>query len=696
MAVLERAKDLITPKGNPVPRTVQDKIQRGRTERNKGRPARRLCMKFWEGDQYWYVNEKGILNFQDTVTHASGAGKPRHRIRNTYNFIKPIVEAKVSAATQKVPGYEVVPSTNDPDDLGAARLAEQVAWYGYDKWALRRATIKAVTLALVVDEGFAMPYFDTNIGPFVIDPDTEEVIGQGEIKVLTLSADQVYWEPGVDFEDSRWHVIERAVPVDEVENIPGFNGVVIKPDATTEDLPTDGPTEQMVLLTEYLERPSPKFTKGRRIRIANDRVICPEEDYPCANEKGQVLDEPVIHRISWTVHPESDHDGGLVSQLIDLQRTINDCWNKLLEFKNRGLVPQMIAPRGSNVTPRTDEPGAINYYNPVGGQAPTWEQPVRVPQELFQMLEQSISHLRALAADTDVQAEADLAAKTVNAVIEQAAQRWQSFLGDLAEFHSRLMRHCLYLVARHYSEPRQIEIRGQYDWAPLESFTGQDLRSQVNIRVTPGSILAKTRQQVMQEVQFLQTNWPNAIGPETAIAILHGGNADELLKSPQYDIARAARMVRLLERGMPALEAEFQPIMRVMTVGPLLGTSPEGKPIYGSPGAPDAMGVPVSQEVMMEHPGWMPREQDNIAIYKQVFGDAMKTPKYDKLPPEIQEGYNLFWGGLEMAERERAMKKAQLEVSMASDLGMKNAAKPQGDVQQPSLPGLESPVGPPQ
>lgn len=678
MAILDKAKqrvaDRATPKGDPVPREVRDRIERGRRHRNKGRAQRRLCMKFWQGDQYWYVNEKGILNYQDTVTFANGGGKPRHRIRNKYNFIKLVVEGKVSAATQKVPGYEIVPATNDPDDRAAARLAEQVAWFGYDKWRIRRATTMTVTNALVVDEGFAMPYFDTNVGPFVIDPDTEEVIGQGEIKILTLDADQVYWEPGVDFEESRWWCIERAQPVDEVEQTPGFNGTTLKPDATTEDLP-DVDQAEMVLTTEYFERPCRRWTRGRHLKIAGDRQFVKEADYPCVDGQGRVVDEPILHRLSWTVDPGSDHDAGLVSQLIDLQRTINDCWNKLLEFKNRGLVPQMLAPRGSNMTPRTDEPGAITYYNPVGGQTPQWEQPVRVPQELFQMLETSISHLRALAADTDVQAEADVAAKTVNAVIEQTAQRWQSFLGDLAEFHSRLMRHCLYLVARHYSEPRQIEIRGQYDWASLQDFVGKDLRSQVNVRVSPGSILAKSRQQVMQELQFVQTNWPNAIGPETAIAILHGGNADELLKSPQYDIARAARMVKALQGGMEVLEREFQPVLRQMPgpVDPVTGTQ---------------------QMVMQEVPGWMPRKQDNIAIYKQVVGDAMKTPEFDMQPPEIKEGFNLFWAGLEFSEQERAAEKASLEQEMAQKLGMANAAAPQGDVQMPSQP--QGPPAPPE
>jgi hypothetical protein len=70
--------------------------------------------------------------------------------------------------------------------------------------------------------------------------------------------------------------------------------------------------------------------------------------------------------------------------------------------------------------------------------------------------------MRALAADVDVQPDPRLTAQTAQASIEQAQLRWQSFLGDAAEFHSRLMRRDLYLVQRHYTEKRDLKIEGTW------------------------------------------------------------------------------------------------------------------------------------------------------------------------------------------------------------------------------------------
>jgi hypothetical protein len=163
----------------------------------------------------------------------------------------------------------------------------------------------------------------------------------------------------------------------------------------------------------------------------------------------------------------------------------------------------------------------------------------------------------------------------------------------------------------------------------------------------------------------------------TAIAMLHGGSADALLKSPQYDIARAARLVRLMEQGMETLVTTFPPVLRPMP-------QQVPGPVDPATGAPTMQ----TQTVMQEVPGWMPRKQDNIAIYKQVIGDAMKTPRYDEYPPDIKEIFNLVWSGLEFSEQEQAMERASMEQQMAQGLGMANAAKPQGQIAQPSKPAI--------
>lgn len=670
MSVLDKLKgDPV--KGPKAPREVEERQRRGREAMLKDAGTRRMCLRFDKGDHYWYVNEKGRLAFQDTITHSTGGGKPPHRIRNRYNFAGSMIDGKVSAATQRVPSYEVTPTKTDPDVIGAARMAEKVALYGYDQWAVRRATLKAVRYALVCGEGFIAPYFDPNVGPFTVDPETEEVVGEGEIKLRVLNGNEVYWEPGCDFEQSPWHVIEQARPKDEVEQLPGYVGGKLVPDATTSEIPTDrdnASDSQMVLVSEYLERPCPKYPEGRKLVLANHRVILPPEPYPCVRRDGKITDTLVIHRISWTVDGDADHDRGLMEQLIDLQRTINDCWNKTLEWKNRCLNPQGKAPRGSNPTRRTDEPGAITYYNVVGGQGFEWETPPQIPGELRDMREDAIAHMRALAADTDIQAEADVAARTVQAAIEQGQSRWQSFIGDLAQFHSRVMRHCLYLCSKHYAEPRLLHINGRFGPEVLEGFLGADLMSQIDVRVAPGSLEVRSKQQIEQKIlAFADRQW---ITPHAAMAAINGGYAEKLVESFELDVGRANLIIQKIKQGPDALfgmQPEFKEIEQ-----------PVVDPATGQPAIDPMSGQPAMQLVTVEVPGWMPREVDSIPVHKQVFSDWMKSADWNRLEPGMREAARQYWRALQQLEAEEQARQIQAQNAIAESQGMRNAAKEQG------------------
>jgi hypothetical protein len=666
------------PGGLPLPKDIKDRVDRGREASRKDANLRRLCHKMWAGEHYWYLNVQGALRVLSTALVDMSGGKPAHRIRNTYNFLAAIVEAKTSAAMSRTPGYECSPSSADLEDVAAARIAEQVSIWGYDEWHVRRARKKVFTLAFVQREGFALPYFDPGVGPYQPGPDGR-MQGLGNIKVKTYNRSQVMWEPGMDFDESPWHAIDEAMLVDDIRRIPGYVGGKLIPDALTADLPSEKKSDKMARLTTYLERPCEKYPNGRRCFLCNGRIVvdfrqdptAPEdadwwEDYPYVDANGAVCDEPVIHRISYTVNPEGD-DFGLVERLIDLMRTVDDTWNKILEYKNRGLMPRRSVPRSVNASPTNDVPGGNDYYtiDPLNPDAkPEWEKPIQIPPELFRILELAIEQMRALAADVDVQPDPRLTSQTANVAVQQAQTRWDEFLGDAEEFDSRLMRHMLCLVARYFTEERIMKIRGQNGWEPPQAFVGADLRSQVDVRVLEGSLRAKSRAQTQADIEFMQQNFPGALNPEAVWAALHGGSAENLLRTWQLDVAYANDVVVRLRGGPGAAQA----------FGWRLDMD------FGDP----ALGFMV--------PGWMPRKVDNVAIWKKVFGDAMKEDRFKRLPAETQHLFDLVFDALEAQEQQRKFQMAMTEQNVAAQLGGANAARPQLPIPMPSPGGPLSPA----
>jgi len=662
----------------PVPPKLGQALARGRAHMKRDAAKRRLCVRFERGDTWWYLDERSKLNFTQTVTNASGGGKPPHKIRNSYNFIRPIVDEKVSAATQRTPHFEVNPSTTDPEDAGAAKLSEKVSIYGYSQWRMRNTAIDAVKTAVAHGgASYTMPYWERNVGPYTqVDG---EFVGQGDVRLIVLNGNEVYWEAGADFEVSPWWAVERARLIDEVRQLPGYVGGALAPNASVSDIPTDQqPTDNMVMVTEVFERPCPKYPRGRWFTIADGKIIVdarlvdprnqmPWQDYPHQDADGTVIDEPLLHRLVYTHDPDDDDDLGLVWQLVDFQRSAQDCINKMLEYKNRGLNLQMIAPVNSLITRPDDVPNSVRYYKlSPNGEKPEWEDPPsgQILNALQQILSTILEQMARVASYEDVKAESNVAARTTQAVIEQSMARWQSFLGDLAEWWSRVMRHCLVLVARYYTEPRTLQIRGRMGWESIADFKGAKLMGQTNVRVFPGSLEYLTRAQILAKTQYYASmGW---LSGEQAMAAIEGAQVEKLTEGYDQAAAKINRIIQRIRDGTAMDMGTRQELVEVTD------------PATGQP-------VQVTEEV----PSWMPNDWDNIPVWQQQLALWMQSQDYELLAetfPERAELAKLMWGGLQQLQVKKAQQEAVQQQQMAQSLGMGNAAAPQGPSTPPSLP----------
>lgn len=661
-----------------VPPKTERALSRGRAHMKRDAAKRRLCIRFERGDTWWYIDDRSRLNFTKTVTNAQGGGKPPHKIRNSYNFIRPIIEDKVSSATQRIPHFEVDPATTDPEDAGAAKLSEKVSIYGYDQWRMRKVAIDAAKTAIGHGgASYTMPYWEPNVGPYTeVDG---QWIGQGDIRHIVMNGNEVYWEAGADFETSPWWAVERATLIEQVMQRPGYVGGKLEPDASTSDIPTDRhPDENMVMVTDVFERPCPQYPRGRWLTIAAGRMVIdarlldprnesPWQEYPLQDPDGTVLDEPLIHRLVYQHDPDDDDDLGLTWQLVDFQRSAQDCINKMLEYKNRGLNLQMLAPVNSLINRPDDVPNSVRYYKlSPNGEKPQWEDPPsgQILNALMQIFNLIIDQMNRVASYEDVKAESNVAAKTTQAVIEQSMARWQSFLGDLAEWWSRLMRHDLLLVARYYTEPRTLQIRGRMGWESIADFKGAHLLGQTNVRVFPGSLEHLTRQQIMAKTQYYASmGW---ITGEQAMAAIEGAQIEKLTEGYDQDVAKVERIINRISDGS------------VMD----MATRQEQREV---PDPNTGMPIMVTEEV----PSWMPNDWDSIPTWQQRLAVWMKSQDYELLAanhPERAEIAKLMWAGLENLSDKKAMEAAQKQQQMAQSLGLGNAAAPQGPPAPPSLP----------
>jgi hypothetical protein len=387
------------------------------------------------------------------------------------------------------------------------------------------------------------------------------------------------------------------------------------------------------MVTEYLERPA-RSTRGPAIVIANDRVVLPEEDYPCADYG---YDGPCLHQLSYTVDPESDRDRGLVAHLLDAQRTYNNATNQQISWAQLALNPQIIGPPMANKIKFTDEPGAYYTVIPINGMTPQWRDVPPIPPELSQMKSEAKMDMQEISASNDLPDHVD-SGKGAEAFYQAQQVRWQSFIADVAAFDSSLMRHCLMLMQRYYTEPRVLKIRGRFGPELIEDFMGADLRDQTDVRVNPSSIEPRSQQQIEQRILgYADRGW---ITPEAAKAAIASGSAESTLDDYELDVARANKMIQRIAAGPEFLFAE-----------PM--TDPR------------------------QPPSWAPRRFDNLTVHLAVFAAWMKTEDYDAAAPEIQEAARLYYDACEFLQAQKQMEAAMAQAQEAEQLGMNNAAKPQ-------------------
>lgn len=696
----EKALDKISkPRGVEVPQEIKSKLTRGKRRLDQLKPRREEAVEFANNRHYVGLSEAGdsLVRFGLTPI-AQGGTMPDHRVRRSHDLIGPIVKRKVSAATQRVPGYEIIPTTTDQDDYGAAKLGEKIAAAGYDKWRIKKAMKKLVWCSLVEEEAFVTANWDSSVGPYVDiskdpetgepDPENPEHIGMGEVSVDVFGGREVMWEPGVDFEDSPWWAIVSARPVDVVEAEEGFiggeNGKKLKPDAdASTGKKSAAAGSNLVMVTQYIERPCPKYTDGQRRWFANDREIFPEAKYPQRDHEDNVVDEPCIHRLCYSIDGSSDRGRGLVSSLTESMRTYDAVSNKIVEWMQIMIVPQMTAPEGSLVNEITDEPGAVIEYDPAvaaaAGQIPQFRQVQPMPQELLELQDRTKAEMGGIAFDNEVPAQLE-SGKAVQSFFQEQQLAWMDFIFDLADVHARLMRDCLTWVQLKYSEDRMIQFRGRTGWEHIADFRGADLRGQTDVRVQPGSLEPRTRAALEQRIINIREMFPEHFPPEVVVAALNSATPDKLIEGYEEDISRAHRVISRIKAGTfedwpdrPVIPGEDFPQLNVET------GEPEVDPISGE------------MVMLTEVPGWMPRPFDNVSIHRAQFEGWMKTDDFDELDDEGKRAAMIYYQALIDLETREAARKSELQTQVAEQMGAENAARPRQEKSLPSQPSAKPP-----
>jgi hypothetical protein len=691
------------PRGREsVPTDVEERLKRGREGLREVQARRLLAIEFANGNHFSELNDDQtkVVNLSTTAV-AQGGEKPDHRVRRSNEIVAPMLKRKISAATQREPEWESTNATPDPEDYAASRLALRIARAGYPLWGFPAAEPKALWWAMVTEEAFGRAVWNANVGPYedvsqhpeaeFEDPETGERPyagqpdpgnpvwrGRGEIEISVYSGLEVFWEPGVDFEKSRWYAVEHARAIEEIEDEPGFikiPGEKLRADAKTtgegRSTTRQKKGSKLGIVTECFERPCQRYPKGRWGTYADGRKIFPDEDYPMEDAQGNVVDTPCLRRLYYDVDASSDRAKGLVQQAIDVVRSHDLAINKQSEYTQIGLNAQVIAPEGVLSTDPTDEPGLVIEYDRTlaGGERPEWRENVPFPNELFQMEERAKARFSAITFDEDVPPQLE-SGKAIGQATELSRSAWQRFIDDFDRWRSELMSDCLVIAQRKYGADRDLKFQGTTGWEPVGDFQGADIRNQTDVRVRVSATQMLTRPQIEQRILQLANTFPNVFPPEVVIEAINSATPEKLIQGYEEDVGRAHRVVEQLRNGT-------------------FWDQPDRPALPGE----EALKVDLRGNPMV--PGWLPRPFDSLPILKRAIEEWMKTDDWDRSDLQIKEASLFYYQKLLDLESQQAQREAEQQNALAEEQGMQNAAKEQTPKPTPSQPGEEAGEAPP-
>lgn len=683
-----------------VPQDIEAKLKRGRDGLNEVLARRQLGIKFSNDKHFAELSEDGARVIDiSTATVAQGGSKPDHRVRRSHTIVSPMLERKISSAMQREPEWESTAVANDMSDYAAARIAQRLARAGYEPWGFPTAEEKALWFAMVTEEAFGRAAWNPNVGPYTDvsihpeaeveepqgsgqfpyrgqpDPEKPQFRGRGEVAVTIYSGLEVLWEPGVDFEDSRWYAVEHVRSIEEIEYEPGFLKLAtekLRADATTTSdnrrTAREKKGSNLVVVTEYFERPCPKYPNGRWQTFANGRKIFKDEDYPYVDGEGKVVDRPCLRRLIYAVDGSNDRAKGLVQKVIDEVRSYDQAINKQAEYSQIGLVAQILAAEGVLLTDPTDEPGLVVEYDRTlaNGEKPEWRENIPFPNELFTMEERAKQRFVDITFDQDIPNQVE-SGTAINSVVELSRVAWQRFVDRFDRFRSGLMSDCLVIAQRKYGADRLMKFRGATGWEPVGDFQGADIRNQTDVAVKQSAMQMLTRPQIEQRIMQIVQTFPGTFKAEVVIEALSSATPEKLVQGYEEDVGRAHRIIEQLRAGT-FWKQPLRPALPGEEVLEELG----GRPMV---------------------PGWLPRPFDSLPIYKAALENWMKTDDWDRSSRETKDASLFYYQKLIDLETAAQQREEEVQSEVAEEQGMTNAAKEPGPKPSPSLPGGSPQVG---
>lgn len=340
------------------------------------------------------------------------------------------------------------------------------------------------------------------------------------------------------------------------------------------------------ILHECYIKPNEKFPRGRYIVIAGKELLYDSALDPKGGSPYFYLEGKVWHPYTvWQYHkiPGSIYGISLVQQLVPKQRLINSI-DALVAYNRKSVgVGKWLIPVGSNIPDEsiTGKPGQNLSYQPgPRGEKPELISGVPLPMQVYEERAAHLGDMDRIANSADVRSgfnpkgvstvgQLQILNENAQKSMSKPVDRWEKFIErseqlDLLNFQSCYIMPDPQMIAKLKKLSKDLT---SYDW---QSFVGEQIQDNANVRVEKGSTISKSRY-VMQ--QTLLSLVQAGVLPEVMMdpfahkMFLEKFGVSDLVSDNNQDVAKAEKCIEMMLNGIyPPVDVFDNPDIQILVL----------------------------------------------------------------------------------------------------------------------------------
>ena len=451
-----------------------------------------LNMNFYMGNQYCDVGYGGFVREIDKQYF--------WQEREVFNHIAPIIDIRLSRLSKIQPKMQVMPATNEEEDIYTAKVGKKVLDSVCGKMNLTAKINQATKWSEICGTSFYKISWNSNLGQVVALEEDGRKIKTGDVDISVCSPFEIYPDSATheSLDDCQSLIHARAYTVAEIKqmygvDVEGKDINVYSLDGVTSSLGGLGYSglatglietvrkDSAIVLEKYV-RPNEKYPDGRLIIIAGDKLVY-DGELPYVNGIDGKREFPFVRQIC-NEEVGSFWGVSMISRLIPIQRAYNAVKNRKHEYINRLTLGVLAVEDGSVDIDNLEEeglaPGKILVYRQ-GSTAPQFLGGEQVPSDFEKEEEKLLSEFSTLSGTSEIGSMENVAASlsgvALELLIDENETRLKFTTDSIKAAIKTIAKQILRLYKQFATFPRLIKIVGENGDLDVVYFKGNEISS---------------------------------------------------------------------------------------------------------------------------------------------------------------------------------------------------------------------------